>query len=134
MCRELEEAGRILPWSLWREHHPASTLIWTCAPHNCEKINGCSFKPFSLWLFVGQPVKLTQEPQVNLLGFGFLMCNTLGWDHSRGSGERPQTWVNLHAESWGGGQVNQTFSPGVVLLPGEHHRQWLQTFLFFTIG
>lgn len=39
----LEEAGRLLPYNLWREHGPADTWILVSCLQNCEGINFCCF-------------------------------------------------------------------------------------------
>ena len=45
--QQLEEAGRILPYSLRREHE-----YWTSRLQNCERIAPCCLKAPSWWKFV----------------------------------------------------------------------------------
>lgn len=47
--QELGEAGRSLPWSLWRQKSPAHTLIFGFWPLNYERINFCCLMPPSVW-------------------------------------------------------------------------------------
>ena len=42
--QKLEEAGRTLPWSLWRKHSPAHTLI-----------SDSGLQEFLLWLSSNEP-------------------------------------------------------------------------------
>ena len=47
--RELEEARRVLPCSLWGDAGPAHTLTSTSGLQSREKMDLCCFKPQRLW-------------------------------------------------------------------------------------
>lgn len=49
--QDVEEAGRLLPWILHREHSPVA-LFWTCGLQSYENINVCCCKSPSFRCFV----------------------------------------------------------------------------------
>lgn len=50
--RKWETQGRILPWSLQKEHGPVDTLILDLRPRNSETKHFCCFKLPNVWHFV----------------------------------------------------------------------------------
>lgn len=47
--RSWKRQGRSFFYSLWMEHSPANTWLWTSGLHICERTNFCCFQPFNLW-------------------------------------------------------------------------------------